>query len=108
MKRIAVIGAGSWGTALAIVAARKGHQVQLWSRNQRVVEGINRQHLNPIYLRDAQIPEDVVASTDILKTIDSSELIILAAPSHATRELLCKHDTCTANRDDHRQCNERD
>jgi glycerol-3-phosphate dehydrogenase (NAD(P)+) len=88
MKRIAVIGAGSWGTALAIVAARKGHQVQLWSRNQRVVEGINRQHQNPIYLREAQIPEDVVAGTDILKAIASSELIILAAPSHATRELL--------------------
>ena len=88
MKRIAVIGAGSWGTALAIIAARKGHKVQLWSRNRAVVEGINRQHLNPVYLREAQIPEGVVASADILKTIDSSELIILAAPSHATRELL--------------------
>jgi glycerol-3-phosphate dehydrogenase (NAD(P)+) len=88
MKRISVIGAGSWGTALAIVAARNGHHVQLWSRNLRVVEAINEKHFNPTYLREAEIPEGVIASRDILKTIDAAELVILAAPSHATRELL--------------------
>ena len=90
MKRIGVIGAGSWGTALAIVAGRQGHNVRIWSRNLRVVEAINQQHFNPLYLREAQIPEDVVASDDILKTIDAAELVILAAPSHATRELLVR------------------
>ena len=88
MKRIAVIGAGSWGTALAIIAARKGHEVRLWSRNVRVVEGINREHFNPSYLREAQVPASIEACADLHRTLDAAELVILAAPSHATRELL--------------------
>ena len=88
MKRIAIIGAGSWGTALAIVAARQGHDVRIWSRNQNVVEAINRQHQNPTYLREGQMPVSVSASKDILETIESAEFVILAAPSHATRALL--------------------
>src|SRR6185436_19335382 len=90
MKRIAVIGAGSWGTALAIIAARKGHEVRLWSRNSEVVQGINRGHFNPRYLREAQIPASVEACADLGRTLDAAELVILAAPSHATRELLAK------------------
>jgi glycerol-3-phosphate dehydrogenase (NAD(P)+) len=88
MKRIAVIGAGSCGTALGIVAARKGHDVRIWSRNPAVVEGINHQRRNPTYLSEAQIPDGVIASSDIVETIDAAELVILVAPSHATRELL--------------------
>ncbi|HEY6231566.1 MAG TPA: NAD(P)H-dependent glycerol-3-phosphate dehydrogenase [Pyrinomonadaceae bacterium] len=93
MKRIAVIGAGSWGTALAIIAARKGHEVRLWSRNARVVEGINRDRFNPSYLHEAQIPAGVQASVDLHQTLDAAELVILAAPSHATRELLTNMQT---------------
>ena len=59
MKRIAVIGAGSWGTALGIVAARAGHEVLLWSHNGAVVESINREHINLRYLTKAQIPDSV-------------------------------------------------
>jgi glycerol-3-phosphate dehydrogenase (NAD(P)+) len=53
-----------------------------------VVEAINAHHLNPTYLREAPIPEDVVASQNMLETIDAAEMVILAAPSHATRGLL--------------------
>jgi glycerol-3-phosphate dehydrogenase (NAD(P)+) len=88
MKRIAVIGAGSWGTALGIVAARAGNEVRLWSHNRDVVASINSAHVNPRYLIEAQIPTTVRASSDILETVGSAELVILAAPSHATRELL--------------------
>lgn len=87
-KRIAIIGAGSWGTALAIVAGRAGHDVRIWSRNEEVVEAINRAHTNCVYLKDARIPDGVRASKDIAGIIDGAELVILAAPSHATRELL--------------------
>jgi glycerol-3-phosphate dehydrogenase (NAD(P)+) len=88
MKRIAVIGAGSWGTALTIVAARAGHDVQLWSHNAAVVESINREHVNSRYLTDSPLPETVRATSNILDAINAAELVILAAPSHATRELL--------------------
>jgi glycerol-3-phosphate dehydrogenase (NAD(P)+) len=88
VSRIAVIGAGSWGTALAIVAARAGHDVSVWSRTPVVVEGINREHVNPVYLKDVTIPKLVVASSDIAGVVTGAELVILAAPSHATRQLL--------------------
>lgn len=88
MKRIAVIGAGSWGTALAIVAARAGHEVAIWSRNEAVVESINRNHVNSTYLTGAGIPSEVAATQDISEAVVGRELIVLAAPSHATRELL--------------------
>jgi glycerol-3-phosphate dehydrogenase (NAD(P)+) len=87
-KRIAVIGAGNWGTALAIVAARAGHAVHIWSRNPAAVDSINRQHVNSVYLTSARIPDDVRATKDVLEAIDGAELIIFAAPSHATRGLL--------------------
>jgi glycerol-3-phosphate dehydrogenase (NAD(P)+) len=86
--RIAVIGAGNWGTGLAIMAARAGHEVSLWSRNSAVVSSINGEHTNPVYLIGAQIPETVRATQNIGEALSGAELIILAAPSHATRQIL--------------------
>jgi len=88
MKRIAVIGAGSWGTALAIIAARAGHEVHLWSHNAAVVESINHAHSNSRYLIEAQIPDTVCATGNIVEAVATAELVILATPSHATRELI--------------------
>lgn len=88
MKRIAIIGAGSWGTALAVVAARAGHEVQLWSRNADVVKSINEQHLNAHYLTSVQIPVSVTATSELSALLNNAELILFAAPSHAARELL--------------------
>lgn len=88
MKRIAVIGAGNWGTALAIIAARAGHDVKLWSHNPGIVETINSNHINARYLSDFLIPDTVRATNDIGASINKAALVILAAPSHATRELI--------------------
>jgi len=88
--KVAVIGAGSWGTALAIMAARAGHDVSVWSRNATVVESINRGHVNSTYLKGAAIPTTVRASGSLLETVEAKEILILAAPSHAARELLTK------------------
>ena len=88
MKRIAVIGAGSWGTALGIVAARAGHAVKLWSRNPAVVTSLNDDRVNSIYLPDVEIPEGVVASADVIEVVKDSDLVIIATPSHATRTVL--------------------
>nr|MDQ2937018.1 NAD(P)-dependent glycerol-3-phosphate dehydrogenase [Acidobacteriota bacterium] len=86
--RIAVIGAGSWGTALAIHGARAGHDVHIWSRNAAVIDSINRNHINAVYLTDAEIPDSVRATKDITEVVQRAELVLLAAPSHATRELV--------------------
>src|SRR5258708_117581 len=88
MKRIAIIGGGSWGTALALVAARKGHSVRLWSRNAEVVDSINRLHVNKLYLADAELPASIRATNGFAEAFDNAELLILAAPSHAMRDLL--------------------
>jgi glycerol-3-phosphate dehydrogenase (NAD(P)+) len=88
MKRIAIIGAGSWGTALAVVAARAGHTVRLWSRSPEVVSSINEQHVNSRYLTSTSIPSGVIATGDLDESLDGAALVLLAAPSHAARELL--------------------
>ena len=87
MKRIAIIGAGSWGTALAIVAARAGHEVQLWSRNTDVVNSIIQQRLNIRYLKSVEIPPSVTATSELNAALNNAELVLFAAPSHAAREL---------------------
>jgi glycerol-3-phosphate dehydrogenase (NAD(P)+) len=88
MKRIAIIGAGNWGTALAILAARKGHAVTLWSRNANVVDSIKHRGVNCSYLAGARVPDAVIATNEIEEALQDAELLILAAPSHVTRELL--------------------
>jgi len=88
MKRLAVIGAGNWGTALAVMAARKGHEVTLWSRNAEVVAGITASRVNHLYLEGVTIPDGVTATDEIGQAVTNSDLIILAAPSHAMRDLL--------------------
>ncbi len=90
MRRVTIIGAGSWGTALAIMAARAGHDVCLWSRSFEIVEAINHQRMNPSYLTAARIPEEVSATVDISAALQKASLVVLAAPSHALRDLLKK------------------
>jgi glycerol-3-phosphate dehydrogenase (NAD(P)+) len=88
MTRIAIIGGGSWGTALGLVAGRAGHEVRLWSRNAAVVAEINREHLNSAYLKSHALPETLRATCEMSEAVRGAELVLLASPSHATRELL--------------------
>ncbi len=88
MKQITVIGAGSWGTALAIIAANNGNEVRLWSRNEEVVRAIRRDRVNRFYLPNARIPEHVKATTQYDEALDHTEFLILAIPSHAVRNIL--------------------
>ena len=90
MKRIAIIGAGSWGTALAVMAARAGHEVQLWSRNPDVIRSINDDHVNSRYLTSVQVPVTVAAVSEIHVILNGAEHVLFAAPSHTARELLAK------------------
>jgi glycerol-3-phosphate dehydrogenase (NAD(P)+) len=88
MKQIAVIGAGSWGTALAVIAARAGHSVRLWSRNNEVVTSINEQQVNSRYLSSTSIPAGVTATGDVEAALKDASMVLLAVPSHAARETL--------------------
>ena len=88
--RIAVIGAGGWGTALSLAAARAGRDVRLWSRSAVVVDEINRARTNSAYLGAHLIPEGVRATCDAREALRDAQLVILAAPSHATRAILAE------------------
>ncbi len=90
VKRVAIIGAGSWGTALGIVAARAGRRVCLWSHNADVAAEINTEHRNSSYLASFAVPQTVVATCDMSEALLDAEIVILASPSHVTRELCAR------------------
>src|SRR6185503_501346 len=64
MSRIAVVGGGAWGTALADLLARKGDSVTLWAREPEVVDAVNRQHANPVFLPGAALAPNLRADGD--------------------------------------------
>jgi glycerol-3-phosphate dehydrogenase (NAD(P)+) len=86
--RVAVIGAGGWGTALSIAAARAGREVRLWSRSAALAEEINARRVNSAYLEGHNVPEAVRATPDACEALRGAGMVILAAPSHATRGVL--------------------
>jgi glycerol-3-phosphate dehydrogenase (NAD(P)+) len=84
---VAVLGAGSFGTCLALLCARE-HDVTIWARKPEVADAINRDRRNPLYLDDIVLPERVRASNDLGEVLCDRELVICAVPSHGVREVM--------------------
>lgn len=88
MSRIAVIGAGAWGTALSIVLGRKGsHQVRLWAHEDDVRKCITVSRENTKFLPGYRIPEAVTPSNDLAVTLDGADVVVSVMPSHHCRTL---------------------
>jgi len=85
-----VLGAGSWGTALAWQLASLGHAVSLWDRNPDRCVYINKNHRNPRYLTKIALPENLVAVADLEGAIAGAELVVPVVPSHSLRGVLEK------------------
>lgn len=85
---ITVIGAGSWGTALAIQFARVGRPVRLWGRNREQLADMQRQRCNTRYLPEAAFPDALTVVMDLQAALNGSSDVLVAAPSHAFRDLL--------------------
>ncbi|MEA5668106.1 2-dehydropantoate 2-reductase N-terminal domain-containing protein, partial [Stenotrophomonas sp. MH1] len=85
-NKIAVLGAGSWGTALATLLARHGHPTVLWGRDAAVIEAIDQRHENPRYLPGIPLPDSLRASTDLAATVAGASWILVVVPSHAFAE----------------------
>jgi glycerol-3-phosphate dehydrogenase (NAD(P)+) len=85
---VAVLGAGSWGTALAIQFARAGHATRLWSRNAADAAAMRAERQNRRYLPDALLPDGVTIHDELAAAVKDAVAIILAVPSHALRSLL--------------------
>lgn len=88
--RIGVLGAGSWGTALADLLARNGHQVVLWAHEARVAAGIQGGHVNDDYLPGFRLDPGLAATTDMAAAVGASSLVVSAVPSHVSREVLSR------------------
>jgi len=87
MMDVAVVGAGSWGTTLSHLLAEHGHRVRIWAREVEVVESINRERVNSVFLPDSPLNPAIRASNEIAETVQGAEVVVSAAPSHAVRDL---------------------
>jgi glycerol-3-phosphate dehydrogenase (NAD(P)+) len=88
VTRCAVIGAGAWGTALADLLARNGHDVKIWAYEWDVVEAINRLHENRRFLKGTKLDSHVTACADIAESLEEAELVTVVTPSQVMRSIV--------------------
>ena len=84
--RVAVMGAGSWGTTLAKVFADAGNNVCLWARRGQLAETISTTRMNPDYLPDILLPEALEVTTDIAVALDGADIVVCGVPSQTLRD----------------------
>ena len=87
MDKMCVIGAGSWGSALALSLSKNGYKVDMWSRDEEQVKQINEKRENPNFLPGVIFPDSIRLSTDVESVIKDSKIIVLAVPSQAVRSV---------------------
>ena len=85
MADISVIGAGSWGTALAVLLHKNGHRVTVWSVLKEEIEMLEKEHEHKDKLPGVKLPEDMVLTTDLKSAVEGKDVLVLAVPSPYTR-----------------------
>jgi glycerol-3-phosphate dehydrogenase (NAD(P)+) len=88
VKQVAIVGAGSFGTALAVHLARAGHTVHLWARDPELARAMSDARRNPTYLPELILPEAVCPTSDLERALADCSLVISALPSHGTRDVM--------------------
>ncbi|SFC41805.1 glycerol-3-phosphate dehydrogenase (NAD(P)+) [Nocardioides terrae] len=86
--KVAVFGAGSWGTAFSIVLADAGNDVTIWARREEVADRINERHENADYHPGVQLPPAISATHDVEKAVHDADVVVLATPSQTLRDNL--------------------
>lgn len=87
VKKVAVLGAGSWGTALALVLADNGHEVILWGHKKEQVDAINKTHQNEKYLPGVDLPVNITATAELQSALEAIDFVVLAVPTKAMRDV---------------------
>ena len=85
--KIAVLGSGSWGTALGQVLAENGHEVVLWGREDHIADEINQAHTNSHFLPGINLPATIVATTDLKAALDQATVLLFVLPTKAIRSV---------------------
>jgi glycerol-3-phosphate dehydrogenase (NAD(P)+) len=88
MKRLAVIGGGAWGTALALVAHRAGSTATIWARDPEIAAAIGARHENPVYLPGVPLAPAIAATADLAEAITGADAAILTVPAQFLRDVL--------------------
>ena len=88
IDRVAVLGAGGWGTTLAIHLARRGHEAWLWGRDSALVADMRERRANAVYLADVSFPDGLRITDSLEEALAGTEIIVSAAPTHGTRSIL--------------------
>lgn len=89
--KISILGAGSWGTALANVLACKGEEAWLWARRAEIAADVNERSANSRYLPDLPLSPDLRADTDLARVLDGASCVVLAVPCQNLALFLCEH-----------------
>jgi len=90
MTRVAVVGAGSWGTALADMLARNGKRVALWAYEPEVAAEVRSRHRNDLFLPEAPLHESLTATTELGEAVSGADVVIAVTPSHAMRAVMAR------------------
>jgi glycerol-3-phosphate dehydrogenase (NAD(P)+) len=88
MRTVAVLGAGSWGTALAVHLGRIGHDVRLWARDEALARDMTGRRANAVYLPDISLPPSVSVTHVVADAVRDMELVVAAIPSHGCRAVI--------------------
>lgn len=86
-QKVAVLGAGSWGTALAMVLVENGHQVKIWGHHADQMKEINEHHTNAHYLPDIALPESLVATSSLEECVEEADAVLFVVPTKAIRDV---------------------
>lgn len=89
-EKVAIVGAGSWGTALGMVLADNGHEVRLWGHKSEQINEINTQHTNKKYLPNITLQDSIIGYSSLEAALEGIEIMILAVPTKAIREVVGK------------------
>lgn len=87
-RRVAVLGAGSWGTALAVHLGRVGHDVTLWARDAALADDMRARRANAVYLPDVTLPASVAVTPRLTEALAGAHLVVSAVPSHGCRAVI--------------------
>src|SRR5438552_1342338 len=87
MRKVAIIGAGNWGTALSIALAGIGHPVRLWAYEREVVESILARGENELFMPGVELPESVRPTNALQEALEDAEIVLTVTPSHVCRVL---------------------
>lgn len=98
-EKVAVLGAGSWGSVLANLLVDNGHEVELWSRDQDQVDRLNQEHVNPAYMKNFTYSSKLHATIDMKAAVKGADVILIVIPTKGIRQVAHKLNTVLAELD---------